>query len=136
MAIDEKVAFWSAMDQAKGIKEGAFSSRELLELMIDRMESINPKLNAVVTTEFELARKLADEADAEVKAGGDLGPLHGVPITVKDALETAGIRSTGGATELHNNVPDRDAPVVKAVKDAGAIVFGKTNLLVFCFGAP
>ncbi len=128
MAIDEKVAFWSAMDQAKGIKEGAFSSRELLELMIDRMESINPKLNAVVTTEFELARKLADEADAEVKAGGNLGPLHGVPITVKDALETAGIRSTGGATELHNNVPGRDAPVVKAVKDAGAIVFGKSNL--------
>jgi len=128
MAINEEVAFWSTKSQAKGIQDGEFSSRELLELIIGRIESINPKLNAVVTTEFELARKLADEADAKVKAGQDLGPLHGVPISVKDALETAGIRSTGGATELHNNVPDRDAAVVKAVKDAGAIVFGKTNL--------
>ena len=67
-------------------------------------------------------------ADAEVSDGKTLGPLHGLPITVKDALETAGIQSTGGARELLGNIPERDAPVVKAVKDAGAIVMAKTNL--------
>ena len=128
MPISKEVAYWSVVEQAKAIKEGEFTSRELLELTIERIESVNPELNAVVTMDLDLARKLADEADAKLKAGAVVGPLHGIPITVKDALETAGIRSTGGATELHNHVPDRDAPVVKAVKDAGAIVLGKTNL--------
>ena len=128
MPISQEVAYWSVVEQAKAIKEGEFTSRELLELTIERIESVNPELNAVVTMDLDLARKLADEADAKLKAGSVVGPLHGIPITVKDALETAGIRSTGGATELHNHVPDRDAPVVKAVKDAGAIVLGKTNL--------
>ena len=128
MPISQEVAYWSVVEQAKAIKEGKFTSRELLELTIERIESVNPELNAVVTMDLDLARKLADEADAKLKAGAVVGPLHGIPITVKDALETAGIRSTGGATELHNHVPDRDAPVVKAVKDAGAIVLGKTNL--------
>ena len=128
MPISQEVAYWSVVEQAKAIKEGKFTSRELLELTIERIESVNPELNAVVTMDLDLARKLADEADAKLKAGAVVGPLHGIPITVKDALETAGIRSTGGATELHNHVPDRDAPVVKAVKEAGAIVLGKTNL--------
>ena len=128
MPISQEVAYWSVVEQAKAIKEGKFTSRELLELTIERIESVNPELNAVVTMDLDLARKLADEADDKLKAGAVVGPLHGIPITVKDALETAGIRSTGGATELHNHVPDRDAPVVKAVKEAGAIVLGKTNL--------
>ncbi|MBT3868095.1 MAG: hypothetical protein HOB98_18055 [Gammaproteobacteria bacterium] len=128
MAIQESVAFWSATEQAKGIREGEFTSRALLELFITRIQAINPALNAIVTLDLASARLAADAADAKVAAGAPLGPLHGVPITVKDALQTAGLRSTGGATELHNNVPDQDAPVVRAVKEAGAIVFGKTNL--------
>ena len=96
-------------------KRGSSPVGELLELTIERIESVNPELNAVVTMNLDLARKLADEADEKLKAGAVVGPLHGIPITVKDALETAGIRSTGGATELHNHVPDRDAPVVKAL---------------------
>ena len=128
MAIREEVAFWSTVQQAQGIRDGEFTSRELLELFIKRSEAINPQLNAVVTTDLEGARAAADAADAKIASGETVGPLHGIPITVKDALETKGIRSTGGATELHNHVPERDAPVVKAVKDAGAIVFGKSNL--------
>lgn len=128
MAIQESVAFWSAIEQAKGIREGEFTSRALLELFVTRIHAINPALNAIVTLDLASARLAADAADAKVAAGAPLGPLHGVPITVKDALQTAGLRSTGGATELHNNVPDQDAPVVQAVKEAGAIVFGKTNL--------
>jgi amidase len=128
MSIDDSVAFWSATRQAAAIRSGEFSSRELLELLVDRIDRINIGLNAVVTVDLDTAREAADAADRMLADGEVMGPLHGVPITIKDALETAGLRSTGGATELHNNVPSRDAPVVKALKEAGAIVFGKTNL--------
>ncbi len=128
MPIQEEAATWSATDQARAIREGTFTSRELLELYVDRLERINPDLNAVVTLDLDNARRAADAADRLLAEGKVAGPLHGLPVTIKDALETAGLRSTGGATELADNVPGRDAPVVAALKDAGAIVFGKTNL--------
>ena len=128
MAITEEVAFWSTTRQVEAIRKGEISSRELLELLIARIEKINPDLNAIITLDLEGARRLADEADAKLKDGELTGPLHGIPVTIKDALETKGLRSTGGASELHNNIPSKDAAVVAAVKEAGAIVFGKTNL--------
>ena len=128
MAITEEVAFWSTTRQVEAIRKGEISSRELLELLIARIEKINPDLNAIITLDLEGARRLADEADAKLKDGELMGPLHGIPVTIKDALETKGLRSTGGASELHNNIPSKDAAVVAAVKEAGAIVFGKTNL--------
>ncbi len=128
MAITEEVAFWSTTCQVDAIRKGEISSRELLELLIARIEKINPDLNAIITLDLEGARRLADEADAKLKDGELMGPLHGIPVTIKDALETKGLRSTGGASELHNNIPSKDAAVVAAVKEAGAIVFGKTNL--------
>jgi len=128
MTIKDEVALWPAIRQAEAILKGEISSRELLELLVDRVERINGDLNAVVTLDLDAAREAADAADRQLADGEVAGPLHGLPITIKDALETAGLRSTGGATELHNNVPTRDAPVVRALKEAGAIVFGKTNL--------
>ena len=128
MAITEEVAFWSTTRQVEAIRKGEISSRELLELLIARIEKINPDLNAIITLDLEGARRLADEADAKLKDGELMGPLHGIPVTIKDALETKGLLSTGGASELHNNIPSKDAAVVAAVKEAGAIVFGKTNL--------
>lgn len=128
MAITEEVAFWSTTRQVEAIRKGEISSRELLELLIARIEKINPDLNAIITLDLEGARRLADEADAKLKDGELMGPLHGIPVTIKDALETKGLRTTGGASELHNNIPSKDAAVVAAVKEAGAIVFGKTNL--------
>ena len=128
MQPDEDMALWSTVRQADAIRTGAITSRGLLELLIARVERINPTLNAVVTVDLERARAAADAADAALERSEIMGPLHGVPITIKDALETEGLRSTGGAVELHNNIPTRDAPVVRALKDAGAIVFGKTNL--------
>lgn len=118
---------WSATRQAQAIATGQLTSRDLLERMIDRIEQL-PDVNAVITRDFEDARKRCDAADRLTASGATLPPLHGLPITIKDALETRGVRSTGGAEELADNIPDRDAPVVQAVKDAGAIVFGKTNL--------
>ena len=126
--LKDNVAFKSATELAGHIRQKEFSSRDLLELYISRIERFNPTLNCVVTTNFDDARAQADQADAELSVGKTLGPLHGLPITVKDALETAGIQSTGGARELIGNIPERDAPVVKAVKDAGAIIMAKTNL--------
>ncbi len=126
--LNDNVAFKSATELAGHIRQKEFSCRDLLELYISRIERFNPTLNCVVTTNFDDARAQADQADAEVSLGKTLGPLHGLPITVKDALETAGIQSTGGARELMGNIPERDAPVVKAVKGAGAIVMAKTNL--------
>ena len=113
---------------AAAIRSKQLSSRELLETFVDRIEKLNPPVNAVVTLDLERARAAADEADAAVARGDDLGPLHGLPTTIKDAIATEGIRSTGGAIELTDHVPTADAPAVARLKDAGAVVFGKTNL--------
>ena len=124
----DDIALWSATRQAAAIRQRDITSLALLEHLIARIARINPALNAVITTDFDGARAAAAAADAALARGATVGPLHGLPVTIKDALETEGMRSTGGATELHNNIPARDAPVVRALKDAGAIVFGKTNL--------
>lgn len=119
---------WSTVEQAAAIAGGELSSRELTSAAIDRIERLDGQINAVVTRDFEAALRAAEAADEAVARRAPLGPLHGVPITVKDALQTAGLRSTGGAVELTDNVPRSDAPVVTAVRRAGAIVMGKTNL--------
>ena len=127
-AVDTDIALWSTVRQAEAIRNGETTSRALLEHFIARIERINPALNAVVTADFERARAAADSADAALARGDVIGPLHGVPVTIKDALQTKGLRSTGGATELRDNVPQSDAAVVQAITEAGAIIMGKTNL--------
>ena len=121
-------ALWTTSQQVEAIQMAKISSRELLEHYIARIERLNPKINAVITTDFARARSNADAADAAISEGRQTGPLHGIPATIKDALETRDLRSTGGATELSNHVPAQDAPVVAAVRDAGANIMGKTNL--------
>jgi amidase len=119
-----------ARELARAVRTGQVASRELLDLYLDRIERLNPAINAVVTLDVERARaaaRRADEATA-MSTGEDLGPLYGLPITVKDAIATEGIRSTGGSTQLADHVPAEDAPAVARLKEAGAIVFGKTNL--------
>ncbi len=118
----------SAIDLASMIATREISSVELLDHYVSRVNLINPDLNAVVTLDLDRAREAAVAADAKTASGEPTGPLHGLPITVKDAIATEGILSTGGAEELSDHVPTEDAPVVTSVKDAGAIVFGKTNL--------
>ncbi len=119
---------WSATEQARAIAERRLGSEELLDLFLDRIEHVDPQVGAVCTLDVHRARLACRVADDAVVAGDDLGPLHGLPITVKDAICTEGIRSTGGATELADHVPEHDAPAVAALKAAGAVVFGKTNL--------
>jgi amidase len=126
--MDPDLGLSTATELAAELASGRLSARELLAHYLDRVERLNPALNAVVTVDAEAAGRAAAVADESLAAGRPLGPLHGLPLTVKDAIATAGLRSTGGATELADHVPDTDAPVVAAVRAAGAVVFGKTNL--------
>ncbi|MFN0091866.1 MAG: amidase [Acidimicrobiales bacterium] len=117
-----------ATELAQAIRSGELGALELLEHLLARLEAHNPRINAVVTLAADAARAAARAADERQARGEPLGALHGLPVTIKDALETAGIRSTGGAKQLADYVPERDAPAVGALKAAGAVVFGKTNL--------
>jgi amidase len=104
------------------------SARELLDAHLNRIELLDRDVNAVVTVAPERARAEAAVIDETRARGGAVGPLAGVPITIKDAIATEGLRSTGGAIELSSHVPTIDATVVDAVRRAGAVVFGKTNV--------
>jgi len=110
------------------LESRAIGATELLDAHLDRIERLDGEINAVVTLAPDRARTEAHAVDTARTAGEPLGPLAGVPITVKDALATAGIRSTGGADELVDHVPTDDATVVSTVRNAGALVFGKTNV--------
>ncbi len=116
-----------------GIKE--VSPVELLEACIGRTEAVNPALNALVATRFERARAEAEAAERAVMRGEALGPLHGLPVGIKDLSATAGLRTTYGSLLYEHNVPQADERVVAAIRAAGAVVFGKTNTPEFGAGA-
>jgi amidase len=120
-----------AVDLVAALRTGEVGSRELLDRYLARVERLNPALNAVVTLDVERARAAADAADAARLRGAALGPLHGLPMTVKDTLETAGLRTTAGAPVLAEHVPARDATLVARLRAAGAVIFGKTNTPIF-----
>src|SRR6266540_4879191 len=110
------------------IRERRVSAAELLDAHLAQIARHNPALNAIVTLDEDGARRRAGEADAALARGEVWGPLHGVPVTIKDALETAALRTTAGHPPLASYVPERDATVVARLRAAGAIVLGKTNL--------
>ncbi|ROO31157.1 amidase [Salinisphaera japonica] len=117
----------SAGDLARAIREGETTARAALEHFIARHDALNAPLNAVVVQDFERAREAADAVDAAVAAGEPLGPLAGVPMTVKDTFEAEGLATVVGEPRLANYVAPHDAVAVARLKAAGAIVFGKTN---------
>ena len=120
------IALQPAHALAESIRRRDVSSRELLEHYLARVERLNAPLNAVVTLDPDGARLAADAADAATARGEDGGPLHGVPMTIKDTYQTAGIRTTCGLAAW-DHVPDHDAEAVRRLRDAGAVIFGKTN---------
>lgn len=119
--------FSSVVGLASAIREKAISSEEAVRACLDRIEDVNEKLNAVVQVVADDALARAREADAALARGESRGPLHGVPMTIKDSLDTQGVVTTGGTKGRTSFVPTEDATVVKRVKDAGAILLGKTN---------
>ncbi|MEP6911488.1 MAG: amidase [bacterium] len=117
----------SARRLATAIRRREVSSVEVVEAFLRRIEEVNPKLNAVVQLDREHALNAARTADDRVHRRNSLGPLHGVPMTVKDSFDTAGMISTAGTTGRKAFVPTHDATAVARVRNAGAIVLGKTN---------
>lgn len=107
------------------------SSREVVQAHLDRISEVNPQINAIVTLLTDDALRAADAADAAVRTGAQLGPLHGVPFTVKDCLDTTGVLTQNGSKIFAGNVPDNDATTVARMKAAGGILLAKTNLPEF-----
>ena len=118
----------TATELAAALQRRELGSVELLAALLERIERLDPAVNAIVTTDIERAMGEARAADDAIAQGRALGPLHGLPMTVKDSFATAGMRATAGATELAEYVPAEDATAVARLRAAGAIVFGKTNL--------
>lgn len=121
------IAFRSAADLASDVRRGVRSPVEIVETFLGRIEERNGSLNAFVHVMDEEARTAAREAERAVERGEDLGPLHGVPVAIKDLEDVAGVPTTNGSKPLADNVPEEDSLVVRRLRDAGAIVLGKTN---------
>ena len=113
---------------APRIRSGEISPVALTELYIERIERLNPLLSAYLTPTPESALEEAAAAEKEIRAGDCRGPLHGIPVAIKDNLATRGVRTTAGAKALSGWIPDFDATVVTRLREAGAVSLGKTQM--------
>lgn len=127
----DELHYWSATRVAEAIRRREITSRQYLEHLLDRVGRLDGPLNTIVTLDAERARNEADSADEAVERGEKLGPLHGVAMTIKDSFQTAGMRTTSGAPELADFIPEIDAVPVERLRSAGAVIFGKTNLPIY-----
>jgi amidase len=130
-SIATKLTFASLTQTVEAIREGRITSQELTEHIIERIARHNPTLNAVITLTKNEAIAQAKAADNAFARGEVIGPLHGVPITIKDCFEVAGIRTTAGAKRLSDHVPKEDAATVSRLREAGAVILGKTNVPIY-----
>jgi amidase len=124
----EHLTLASATAQLTALREGEVSSEELTRAYLERIVRFNPELNAVVTVDEEGALRAARERDRQRNEEDELGPMHGLPITVKDSFEVQGMRSTAGIPGLRNYRPEVDAEAVARLRQAGAVILGKTNI--------
>ena len=119
---------------SEAVQKKKLSPVELTEACLARIETLNPELNAFITVAAESAMEEAKAAEAEIARGEWKGPLHGIPLAVKDLAETAGLRTTAASAILEHYVPSEDAEVVRRLRKAGAILLGKLNLHEFAYG--
>jgi amidase len=122
------LAFASATELARKIRDKEISSRELTDYYIGRIERFDGDLNAVIVRDFQGARDAADAADAALAKGESLGPLHGVPMTIKESYDIAGTPTTWGIPQFKDNIATTDSDTVAKYKAAGAHFMGKTNV--------
>ncbi|MCI0845193.1 MAG: amidase, partial [Chloroflexi bacterium] len=122
-----ELAFMSAVELAENIRQKKVSSLEATENFFERIDRLDPQLHSYLTLCQEQALADARAADDAVQGGGDLGPLHGVPISIKDLELTKGVTTTMGSAVFRDRVPDMDSIVVERVKASGAVILGKTN---------
>jgi amidase len=133
--VTDDLCFRPATELAAMLRGREISARELLDAHLDRIERLNPGVNAVVTLDAKGARAAADAADAALAAGEDVGPLHGLPVAHKDTHATGGMRTTWGSPLHTDTVPLRDELIVARYKAAGAVRVGKTNVPEFAAGS-
>ena len=131
---DEDIAFAPVTTLSRWIQRRQLTSRRLTQIYLKRLKAIGPKLESVVTLTADRALRQAATADNEIAAGKYRGPLHGIPWGAKDLLDTAGIKTTWGATPYKDRVPDDDAVVVKRLDEAGAVLVAKTTLGALAYG--
>jgi Asp-tRNA(Asn)/Glu-tRNA(Gln) amidotransferase A subunit family amidase len=127
----DDICFMPAWEMKDKISRQELTSEEITEIIIERMEKINPMINAYCTPTFELARDLAKKADKIVKNGEKIGIVHGIPTSIKDNVDVKGFRTTFGCKLFENFISESDDISVKRLKSAGAIILGKTNLPAF-----
>jgi amidase len=128
VAAGSPLDFVSALAAARAIRRGEVSSVELTTRMLARIRALNPRLNAIVTLTADAALARAEAADAARARGEWWGSFHGVPGTIKDTFEMAGVRTTGGTPAFADHVPSADAPAVSRLRAAGLVILGKTNV--------
>ena len=129
------LCFMSAREMNSLIRKKDLSPVEVMEAVLSQIGRINPKVNAFCTLVPEMAREAARKAEERVMRGEKVGPLHGVPVAIKDLTPTVGIRTTYGSKIFENHIPDEDGLIIQRLKAAGAIVIGKTNTPEFGAGA-
>src|SRR5689334_7331716 len=125
---DADIAFAPVTRLSRWIEKRALTSERLTNIYLDRIARFDPKLHCIITLTRDHALEQAKRADAEIAAGKYRGPLHGIPWGVKDLVDTAGIATTYGAEPFRNRVPSADAPLVKRLNDAGAVLIAKLSL--------
>jgi Asp-tRNA(Asn)/Glu-tRNA(Gln) amidotransferase A subunit family amidase len=124
----------SIAEAAARISDNSFSSSALTQMMLDRIAAIDPELRAYVTVLKNDALEAAAAADKEIAAGKHRGPLHGIPIAIKDIYDTKGVKTTACSRVRENYIPDQDSTVVRKLRDAGAVILGKVTTHEFAFG--
>jgi Asp-tRNA(Asn)/Glu-tRNA(Gln) amidotransferase A subunit family amidase len=131
---DKDIAFASITEQGQWLRSGQLTANRLLDIYLTRIRAHAPKLECFITLMEESARNAAFDAERELRSGRDRGPLHGIPYAMKDLADTAGVSTTWGATPYKNRVPTEDAEIVKRLRDAGAVLVGKTTLGALAYG--
>ena len=119
---------------ARGLRARTLSAREVTDQCLRRIRDEDSRLNAFILVMADSARQQADQADREIAAGQDRGPLHGVPISIKDLFDIAGTATTAASRVREGHVATSDAPLITQLRQAGAVIVGKTNLHEFAFG--
>src|SRR6266498_1308659 len=124
----------SISDASELVRIGHVSPVDLVRECLEKIDELNPSLNAFITVTADSALAEARQAEVEIRNGNWRGPLHGIPIGLKDLIDTAGVRTTAASAVFENRVPAEDADVVKKLRAAGAVLLGKQNLHEFAYG--
>src|SRR5688572_609203 len=135
MSVDLDLCYMPATEIASHVRVGSLTATRVIENSLARIAAVNPKLNCFCFVYPEEALAIAAELDREAKAGKFRGPLHGVPFAIKDLTPTKGKRTTLGSYAYEHWVPDYDAPIVEALKNAGGIMIGKTTTPEFAYSS-